>query len=301
MILSSLFSFAQKPEYQTIYKNVEFYEFNTNKDEIYIYSYKKLCVYDINKQKLSVLDTNVYAETVWLKFPFFLAKTGFIYFVTYKYVYEIKDKKIARKIPIIYEEYRGGMIDFENEKQKMKVFNKLITDYKDNDITKLMDDIYFLNYKDGHSVAFSCSRLRDNDLIEENKEKIVKNVKVIDLDTDTSYISKQTKEGTTNYFENKKIVIKEETYSCRKTSFMSLVSGCKYKINIEYNNKTIKLKDKERRTRYSYVNGKRISEELNRYLPNSKYITDKNGNIYLMFWEDDKHNLIKLPINQFNK
>jgi len=217
MFLSSIFSLAQKAEYEIVSTDMKFYEFNSARDKIYIYTNRKLSIYNINEGKLSTIDTNIYAEAVWLKFPFFLAKTGLVYFVNSNYIFVMKNEKIIKKIPFIYKEYRGGMIDAEylkKEEQKMKIFNKLIDDFKDNDITILMDDIFILNYKDGHSVAFEHRRLRDTDFKKENKEKILKYVKSIDLDIDTSYISKQTKEGATNYFENKKIVIKEEL--CKK-------------------------------------------------------------------------------------
>jgi len=302
MILSSLFSFGQKAHFQTIFPKAKFFEFNSNRDKIYIYSYGKLSVYDINKNKLSVIDTNIYAETVRNRFPFFLAKTGLVYFVNDKYVYEIKDDEIIKKAPFIYEEYSGGMIDAayrKKEEQKMKEFNKLIADYEDGDIKKLMDDIFILNYKDGHSVAFEHRRLKVDNLTKENKAKILKHVKQVDLDTDTSFIIEDDDETTISHFNNKKLIIKEKKYSCRKASFMSLSSDCKYKMDIEFNNKTIKLKDTYRKYRGSLKDGGKLKGDLYRHLSNSKRITDKNGDIYLLFWEKDEHNLIKLPINQF--
>jgi hypothetical protein len=303
MFLSTLFSHAQKAEYEIIYSDAEFFEFNSARDKIYIYAHHKLSVYDIKKAKLSVLDTDIYAETLWLRFPFFLAKTGLIYFVISNYVYEITDENTIKKIPVVYKEYSGGMMDkeyMENRKHEMDELNKLLADCEDNHIQNLHNDIFIVNYQDGHSIAFHKKRLEDKKLTKENKEKVLKHSKLIDLDIDTSYAGVSTDIGVTNYFDNKKLLIKEESYSCRRTSFMSLVSGCKYKIDIEFNNKTVKFKDTKRRTRLSYVAENTMSVDLNKYLPNSRYITDKNGDIYILFWIKDEHNLIKLPINQFN-
>ncbi len=297
MILSSLFSFAQKPKYEIIHSEVEFYEFNSARDHIYIYTKGKLSFYDINENKLSVIDANCNAKTVRLVFPLFLAKTGLMYFVTDEYVYEIEEGQVLKKIPFIYDEYQSGAINAEwrkNEEHKMKVFNKLVADYKDNDIQKLMTEIYILNYKDGHSVAFERKRMKNRNLTNENKTKILKYVNQIELDTDTSFICKSSKGGLVNYFDTNKLVIKEKSYSCRKEHFMSLSSDCKYKISISFNNKTVKLKDTQRRPRYSYANSERVRVELNRYLPNSKYITDASGNVYILFWENNKHNLVSV-------
>lgn len=302
MLLSSLFSCGQKPNYEIIYPNAKFFEFNSNRDRIYIYSYGNLSVYDVNTSKLSVMDTNVIAETVRNRFPFFLAKTGLVYFVTAEFVYELGDGKIIKKAPFIYEEYSGGMIDAayrEREEQKMKVFNKLIAEYKDNDIIKLMDDIFILNYKDGHSVAFERRRVKDTDLTKENKEKILKHVIQVDLETDISFDIANKDKGVISHFNNKQLIIKEKRYSCRKASFMSLYSGCKYKMNVEFNGKTIELKDTNRKYRRSLYDGGYLEGDLYKYLPNSRRITDKNGNIYLLFWKKDKLNLIRLPIKQF--
>ena len=179
----------------------------------------------------------------------------------------------------------------------MNAFNKLIAEYKDNDITKLMDELYILNYKDGHSVAFSKRRLDDDDLTEENKAKILNSVKPVDLDIDTSFTIESTKSGTMSYFDNKKIMLKEKEYSCRKKSLMSLVSQCKHKLIIKFNNKSVKLKDTKRDVRISYKDGEKFKGDLYDYLPNSRYITDKNSNIYLIFRIKDEKNLIKLSIN----
>jgi len=302
MIFSNLFSFGQKANYEIIYRKAEFFEFNSNRDKVYIYSYGKLSVYDVNSGKLSVIDKSVIAETVRNRFPFFLAKTGSLYFVSNEFVYEIKDGKIIKKTPFIDDDYSGGMIDaayLEKEERKMKGFNKLIADYGHNDIKKLMDDVFILNYRDGHSVAFKHRRLKDTDLTKENKAKILKHVKQVDIDTDTSYMNKSEKKSATNYFDNNKLIIKERSYSCRKASMMSLTSSCKYKITVEFKDKKFQLKDTERRGRYSIVGKKRLRVDLYNYLPNSKRITDKKGNIYLIFWEKDVHNLIKIPVTQF--
>jgi len=303
MFLSTLFSYAQKAEYEIIYSDAKFFEFNTARDKIYIYAHRKLSVYDINKAELSVIDTDIYAETLWLLFPFFLAKTGLIYFVTNFYIYEITDENTIKKIPIVYHEYNGGMMGkeyMERRNQEMVKLNKLLVDCEDNNIQNLHNDIFIVNYQNGHSIAFHKRRLKDEKLTKENKEKVLKHAKLIDLDIDTSFAGVSTDIGVTNYFDNKKLLIKEESYSCRRTGFMSLVSGCKYKIDIEFNNKTVKFKDAKRRTRLSYVAENTMSVDLNKYLPNSRYITDKNGDIYILFWIKDEHNLIKLPINQFN-
>ena len=76
--------------------------------------------YDINENKSSVIDANCNAGTVRLVFPFFLAKTGLVYFVTDKHVYEIENGQILKKIPFIYEEYKSRDINAEWRKNESR-------------------------------------------------------------------------------------------------------------------------------------------------------------------------------------
>jgi len=117
---------------------------------------------------------------------------------------------------------------------------------------------------------------------------------------DTSYsIEVKKRRNVINYFEDKKISIEEETYSCKKESMMSLVSQCRYKIRINYKNKTVELKDKHRTTRYSIWNKQDLDVDLNKNIPFSRYITDKSGNIFLIFDIEKETKLIKIPVGQF--
>ena len=67
--------------------------------------------------------------------------------------------------------------------------------------------------------------------------------------------------------------------------------------------KTIKLKDSKRRSRYAVRGwGKgRWNCNLHTSIPESQYISDKNGNIYLLFYKGKRRNLIKIRVfNPFN-
>ena len=306
----SLSSCAQKPKYKTISSWVQFYEFNASRNKIYFYDYNKiLSVYDINKQTTTIVDTGLNAETMFFDSPLF-CYNGYMYLITEYNILKIKDEKIINKIPIIFYEYHYGSIDAESikfEENKMKKLNKIISDYNDNDIQRffgnmhehLHNNLIILNYKDKNPIAFYAQRLRKrNNLNPENKTKIENIQRLVYFVSDTSYTIKHAKNGAINYFENKKITIQEKSYSCRKQSFMSLVSLCKYAIYITNKNKTFKLKNNKRDSRISLVNGETFSVNLNKKLPNSRYITDKNGDIYLIFGKE--LNFIKIPKNQFN-
>ena len=304
LIISSVSLYSQKTQYNVVHENVRFYEFNTSRDKIYYCDYSNvLYVYDIKNESKTIIDTGMLAETDHLKYPLYLSETGLIYFVSEEHIYVIKDETIINKTPIIYDEYRYGAINSETiarDKKRMMQLNNLISEYKNNDIHEVFGKFIIFNYKDGSSIAFYEKRVRNNSMTEENKTKIKNNQKIIKYVNDTSYTIIETKNGVDNFFENNKIIITEKVYSCRKPSFMSLITKCKYNIKINSNNKTITLKDKKRDTRISFYNGSRINAELNEYIPNSRYITDKYGNIYINFTVKEHRKLIKIPASKFN-
>ncbi len=304
IVLSSVSSYSQKIQYNVIQKNVNFYEFNSSRDKIYIYSYYNgLSVYDIKNESTTIIDTGMLAETNHLKYPLFLSETGLIYFVSEEEIYIIKEETIIKKIPIVYDEYRYGAINSETrarDEKRMNKLNLLIEEYDNSDIQEIFGKIIILSQKNKKSIAFYNRRVRNSSMASENKIKINNYQKIIKYVNDTSFTLKKTKNGVDNYFENNKLTINEKVFSCRKPSFMSLISNCKYKINIKVNKKIISLKDTHRDTRISYYNSSRISAELIDYIPNSRYITDKFGNIYINFTIKKQRKLIKISADNFN-
>jgi len=308
MFLSSLFSCAQKAEFESIHNEPMFFEFNLKRDKIFIYDYdKNLSVYDVNTGKTSLIEAEVAAETGSNIYnPFTLTVEGKLMFITENHVCEIKNDKLIRRAKFAYEEYSYGAITSEtiarNEK-RVEELNKLFDEYTGNKIQKYEKhhEIYVFNYPDGHAIAIYEDRLRGvNPLSNKNIEKIKRLAQTVKSVKDTSYsIEVKKRKNVINYFENKKISIEEKTYSCKRQSMMSLVSQCRYKIRIKYNDKTFELNDKHRTTRLSIWNHIDLDVNLNENIPFSRYITDINGNIYLIFDVEKETKLIKIPIGQF--
>ena len=310
MFLSSMFSFAQKAEYEIIHNKPWFYEFNLKRDKIFIYDYdKNLSVYDVNTGKNTLIEANVEAETgSMIKNPFIITTNDKLMFITETHVCEIKDNKLIPKAEFAYEEYRYGAITsetIERDDKKVEELNKLFAEYTGNNVQRYdkHHDIFVFNYQDEHSIAIYYDRLIGvRPLSDENIVKINQLAKIIENNIDSSYyIDIKKHRNVINYFENKKISIEEKTYSCKKESFMSLVSQCKYKIKIKYKDKTVNLKDEYRKTRFSFWDDKDLGVNLNTNIPFSRYITDNKGNIYLSFCIDGELKLIKIPVKQFEK
>jgi len=308
MFLSTLFSCAQKAEYEIIYKNPMFYEFNQNRDKIFIYDYAlNLSVYDVNTDQTTLIEAGVMAEISRnIKNPFIRTAEGKILFVAHSDLYEIKDNKLISIAKFVYDEYELNTHDDkkkEKEKLELEKLNRLVAEYKDDKLIsyKKCIDVYVFNYADDHAVAMYGTRLEGLNLLEkENIAKIKRLAKPVENARDTSYFIKIKKDGSViNYFENKKLSIEEKSYSCKNEEPIRVITQCKYKIKVKYKNKAVTLKNEHRETRFSTWKDNYLNVDLNEYIPYSQYIADKNGNIYIFFDIEEKTKLIKIPVSQF--
>ena len=121
----------------------------------------------------------------------------------------------------------------------------------------------------------------DNTKLAEKTTSQAKDIKYIQ-NTDYQY-EKTDKKNKTNYFRNNNIVIIEKDYFCQLIYVFS--QSCKYKITVKTPNQKIVFKTK--------------SWAVNSYLilSNSKFISDYNKNIYLLFpigSDTGIHSLIKI-------
>ncbi len=305
MILSSIFSFGQNNKYEIINKHIKFYEFNAERTKIYMLDYdKNLLVYNVKTKEYTTIKTGIDGDDYFIKQPMFCVKSDALYIVGQKCVYKIKNDNFVAEIPFLYKEYKSGKTASEaiaTDKERMKYFNDKISDFEGESIISLLDELYILNYKNGEQLALYSRILRTKKTEEKNRNKIENFANIISSQVDTSYYRENIrKKRTVNYFENKKYIIKEHIYLCRKKSIMSLVSSCKYKIQVVVNKDNIRLKDKIGRQRALYKGwGKgKWNCNLFKYLPNSKYITDIDGNIYFLFYLKNEQSLIKIPVNK---
>jgi len=305
MIFSSIFSFGQNGNYEIINKHIKFYEFNAERTKIYMLDYdKKLLVYDVKTKKYTTIKTGIDGDDYFLKHPMFCVKSDALYVVGKKCVYKIKNDKFVAEIPFLYKEYKSGKTATEalaTDKERLKYFNAKISDFDGESIISLLDGLYILNYKNGEQLALYSRILRSKKTEDKNRNKIKDFANIISPQVDTSYYRENIRrKGTVNYFENKKYVIKERVYSCRKKSIMSFVSSCRYKMKVVMNDENVRFKDSRGRQRalYNRLGKGKWNCNLFKYLPNSKYITDIDGNIYILFYFKNEQSLIKIPVKK---
>lgn len=305
MFLSSLFSFAQKSKYEIIYPNARFYEFNTERDKIYILDFdNQLSVYNIGIKKLTPIEKDDSLEYS-VSSSLFLTDDGLIYCVSETNIRVIKDDKIIKRIPVIHNK---NLYTKQDKEKRSNELNKLVSDYNGDNIWNLFDKNIILNYHNGQSVAFPVKRVRYLDLSKENTAKIEKLQQKIDNIRDTSCtfkhtkngtistILKRTKYGTISTFLDTQIKIEGIPYSCRtKGWFMSAgPKKCRYKIKILHKNKSCTLKDRKRETSGFYWKHTWYEGDLGHLIPNSYYISDRNEEIFIIFTIKGYYQLVKI-------
>ena len=296
MILSSLFSYGQSHKYKIIKKNVLFYEFNTQRDEIYILDrVGNLSVYDINTKELKVIGSNFIVKP-YLEKPMTYIKSDILYIIGEDYVYKIENKKLVDEIPNLCNSFDISATNpdyIRKHKQEIDRYNEALFNFDGEKAILIAGDVYILDYKDNTSIAFYQKVLLNDCTEEKNREKIKAIEDVNMCSTDTSYYSDNIdKKNTISYFENKKTVIKEQAYFCKifRPIMYNGPNPCWYKMEIISSGKNIILKDKIRMQR-SMFSG------LSKKLPYSNYLSDKNGDIYLLFEFGDEKHFIKIPMN----
>lgn len=304
MIISSLFGYGQKSEHKIVHENILFYEFNYDRDKIYIIDKdNKLSVFDVNAEntvEIETLQDNTF-EKQWGKGPFYLTDTGSLYLSGSAFLYKIKHNKIIEKYPVsIIETMSSWDIRDGKSDIKEKEFNDFIA--KPNiEITVLDSNICILIAADKESCFFTMNRLNYYGT-DKNKQKVESLKKEINCKRDESHYKENIgKRQTINYFMNKKIIAEEKIYA--KERFRPLMSltrpDYRYKIKISFDKKVVKLKDRKKRSR-SVARGWGKGSwncDMHDRIPNSNYISDKNGNIYLVIYAGKSNyvfNLIRI-------
>ena len=133
MILSSLFSCSQKSKYDTVKKDVLFYEFNNQRDEIYILDKeKKLSVYNVDNKtstEIAAFSDKKFEEK-WFRQPLYYTESNNLYVVGSEYVYKIFNKEIIEKIPIsTVETITSWEISEGTYYPKKEKFNKFLSGF----------------------------------------------------------------------------------------------------------------------------------------------------------------------------
>jgi len=303
MIFSNLLSYAQKSKHEIIQKDVKYYEFNNERDKIYILnSDYKLSVYNTGNGVLTDITTfsDKEIKEEWGKKPLYFTEDGNLFITGSKFVYKIHDNKVLEKIPIsIIETISSWDIRNGTSDEKTKEFNNFLS--KPDIKVIILDNNYCIVYSNGEATAFTTNRL-NNYGEDNNKQKIESLKKNISCIKDESHLKKNIgNKETVNYFLNDKIIIEEKNYSCEIfRSVMAMTRPeCKNKMKVITNEKVVKFKDKKRRSRF-VVRGWGKGEwncDMHERIPNSNYISDKDGNIYLMIYageSDYVFNLIKI-------
>jgi len=307
MILS-FFSCAQKAEFETIKKNVVLYEFNNQRDKIYIIDKQgKLSIYDTENKTHSYILEDIKFDTRARGIRMYYTKSNTLYISetysdsqsNYKTLYEIYNNKLVAKIPIlsslyIMKKYKNveKMRTLGGYKYKEWLLSKFIQSLKINTVSILpTEQIYILHLEDSSAIALYNTI---SNKITDITGTIAPISQKVFCDVDSTFKAENIgAKQTINYFEDKKIVIEETSYLC-EFKLMGYTKGCRYKIKITRNKKSVKLKDKSRKPRALGWGKDHWNNDINDKIPYSKYITDKNGDIYLPFYFGEEQNLIKI-------
>ena len=276
IILTSLFSCSQEPKYEIIVRDIKLYEFNNQRDKIYITTENKdLLVYDINTQELTKILTSEY----FCREILYDIKSDMLYYNTAWFMYRIKNDEIIEKISPVKDD-------------------KDIPNFDIQSIDVLLPYYNILNLKNGSSV-FTYEEYIETFLSNEQNSKIdiYYLTRIKDSTFQKGYLKKKR---TINYFENNKIIIDEQVYHCNYFAvFFSIWSPplpCRYKMKLTSGKFKLKLKDKGSRNAYMMKKGIWWSGRIEWDIPESKYITGVNGDIYLPFYVGDDKCLIKISM-----
>ncbi len=276
MIFSSLFSYSQKPKYEIISDDVTHYEFNKNRDKIYIATYEKeLFIYDVNTKSISKIAKVKYrCEEMLLD-----ENTNILFCRANKHMYLI---------------YENGIIKTINYISREELNKILIHEIKSLEIFSLTYNI--INLKNGTSF-YTYEKYVEKIISKEQKKKI--KINTLSAKKEPSYkLNIISKKKVISSFENEKIIMKEQSYHCNYFAVIFSIWNpplpCRYKIKITQGDFKLKLKDKRSRDAYMIKSEGYSGGRLRVKIPESRYITDVNGEIYLPFYNGDNQNLIRI-------
>ena len=283
LIFTTLIGCSQKKKYEVIAESVTHYEFNKAKDKIYyLVDDEKLFLYDLRSKETTKIKLS---DDKFRFYELFVSETDTLYIRSaHNQFFKVFEDKYVEFIPYILEgkaHYHPMNID----KEEFQYIENFLT-VPNIKIEKIDKNYYIItqpNSKKGDKRSLcniTLSYMENKELV----KKITTQANDIKYIQNSDYQYKKTdKKNETNYFKNSNIIIEEKDYFCKLIYVFS--QSCKYKITVKSPKQKIVFKTKSRAVN-SYL-----------ILSNSKFISDYNKNIYLLFplnRDTGIHSLIKI-------
>ena len=304
MLLNALFGFGQESEYEIIQKGATEYEFNKERDIVYILTEDGLlCVYYTEKKITVKLELKNYKKIEKRENALYLSETDTLFVFGKYYIYKIFENTFIEEIPFLVDEriklsYYHKDTTYGGKEGVLNDFLKTVVDVGNINgcqiITNASGEKLAVR---GFNYSLLCSKYYSK-----KARPLEHSINVIFAQGEHRRERKRGKnvggeKKQTIYYGD--IEIKDVIYDCSGGNGDYTQSLCKYKMKLITKDKTYILNDKIRRSRYLGKGfGKhRWTCDLFYRAPTSEYITDKNGNIYLLFDSNERVkslNLIKL-------
>ena len=304
LLVLSLFSFGQDENFEIIQEGVMEYEFNKERNLIYILTeYSSIRVYDTEKKETKEIELIDYKRIQRRDNSLYLSESDTLFVFGASYIYKIFENSFIEEIPFLLEERldisyyhkdstyhgkEGELNDFLETAVDIILINscKIITKANGGKLATRGFNFSMLSPKGSYQKTSSLEHSMDVIFAQGDHRRQVKNGKNVGGE------KKQI-----IYFGD--IEIKDKVYSCRGGGGDYTKSICKYKMTLITKDKTYILNSKIRTHRYY---GKGFGKhtwtcDLFHRAPTSDYITDKSGNIFILFDSNVKYgslNLIKL-------
>jgi len=306
MLFSGLFGFSQKNSVETISENVSSYEFSNVRDKIYFVKNKnELFVYDTENKNLKQIQlklkqNNPKKETLY---HLILSLKDTLYVLGSNYIYAVYKDEMVDTIPFFHNiQEISGKIDENTWSSKANRINNFITDSENLKVEKL-SRYYIVTKKNGRKIAADLTEFNYAD--KELKKTFMESVSWIKTRYNEEYSRKNIgSKITVNYFGKSDIVVEEKNYGRERFRGLMVFTSPNYKnkMKIKCRNKSYILKDKIRRSRFITRGWGKGEWNCNLYerIPYSMYITDKNDDIFLLFYNTKSkyktYNLIRVRL-----
>ena len=269
-------SMAQK-KFEIIAKEVSAYEFNADRSKVFfVVNENKLFVYNIEHSETQEIILNDKVNSIR---QLIADNKNELLIFTNIGLSIIQNEKLA--LSAVRLDIFSPLPDNSPENRSKRI-NSLIHDKSVLEIKQSKLYYVFIREK-GESVLVQKSELEYAD--EKKMKETVENAQAF-LFTNNKHYHRENKfpYRTLNRF-GENIRVNERAYLCKTgDSFMSSILKCKYKVKIKAKKLNAVFRDKSRNTRFIARGWGKPHWNCNLYerLPYSKYISDKNGNIYLL-------------------
>lgn len=301
ILVLPLFGFGQKADYKIIQKGATEYEFNKARDIIYILTKDgAISVYDIAKQETKEIKLSKYKRIGYRDHSVYLSETDTLFVFGEYNIYKIFEDSLIEDIPFLL----NGKLDvsYYDEDPTYNGKTKILSDFLSNAVEiSNINSCKIIRKANGEKLAvrdLNISILKSD--IYYDKSNIVEN-NIIVVFAEGEH-RRQRKNGKNiggekkqiKYFGGAKII--DKIYNCKNGDEHYTLAICKYKMKIITEDKTYILDNTLRQRRYVGIGfGKHTwTCDLFYRAPTSSYITDKDGNIFILFDSNEYRNSLNL-------